>query len=68
MEPGHDFFLLASQKDKIVAGDLFSRCGGTRSTMFHASLPGIFLTGRRLLIGEGIKHGRNRGLNFWTLV
>ena len=61
----HGFLLLAIHGDKIVAGDFFLEWKDTLYYKFNASLPDdLSHRPNDLLIWEGIKQGKNRGLAF----
>ena len=61
----HGFLLLAIHGDKIVAGDFFLEWKDTLYYKFNASLPDdLSHRPNDLLIWEGIKQGKNRGVAF----
>ncbi|HKV64643.1 MAG TPA: GNAT family N-acetyltransferase [Candidatus Acidoferrum sp.] len=63
VEMQHGFILLALSEGKIVAGDFFLIYKDTLYYKFNASLPGdLSHRPNDLLIWEGIRVGKNRGL------
>jgi CelD/BcsL family acetyltransferase involved in cellulose biosynthesis len=65
VESQHGFLLLAMHDDKIVAGDFFLEWKDTLYYKFNASLPGdLAHRPNDLLIWEGIRNGKERGLDY----
>ena len=65
VDPEHGFLMLAIHEDKIVAGDFFLEWNDTLYYKFNASISDdLSHRPNDLLIWEGIREGKNRGLQY----